>query len=174
MAEGESSVSDVDAARRQNALVGYQMAISLWIAQGEQGWARFNVMLVTNSVILAAISLAVTSQRPPAVFTLLLPVVGLLFCGVWFVLVRREAAYGYYYILSARELEEKYLSDPIQTVSRGGCFGEGGTVSVEISSKPVQLRMSRMARILRARTAANLIIVVIAILYLAAIPMLMF
>lgn len=169
MSEARSSMLDSDAARRENALVGYQVAISLWAAHGEQGWARFNVMLVMNSVILGVIGLAITSPRPLPVFTLFLPIVGLFFCVIWLIFVHREAEYGHYYILSARELEEKYLFEPVQIVSRGGHFRDGIPVSIEIGCKPVQLRMSRVARALKARTAASWTVVILAILYIAII-----
>ena len=126
-------------------------------------------MVVTNSLVLAIIGLTITSQQKLWVFTLLLPLVGLALCGIWFVLIRREAEYGIYYVLSARELEEKYLSDQVRTVSRGGLFAEGSNVTIEIGGKPVQLRMSRLARLLRARNAASWVIVLLATLYVAAI-----
>lgn len=72
--------------------------------------------------------------------------------------MRRETEYANYYVLSARELEEKYLSDPIKTVSRGGFFAEGSTVTIEIDGAPFKRRMSKCARILRARHAANVVI----------------
>ncbi len=169
MDKGRSSVVDVDAVRRENALIGYQMAISLWTYQGEGGWTTFNVMLVANSIVIAVIGFAITSERPLLVFTLVLPIVGLLLCGIWFVLMRRQTEYSDYYILCAREIEQKYLSDPVKTVSRGGLFGEGGTVTIEIDGESIQLRMSRWARILRAKTAANLVIVIFAFLYIATI-----
>ena len=169
MSESKPSTVDVDSIRRENALIGYQMAISLWTFQGEQSWARFNIMLVANSIVIAVIGLAFTSQRPVAVFTLLLPIVGLLLCGIWFAHTRREAEYSDYDILSARELEEKYLSDPVKTVSRGGLFAEGATVTIEIGGKTTQLRMGRLARSLRAKAAAKWVILILALLYIATI-----
>lgn len=141
MSESKLPNADGDFARRENALVGYQMAISLWTYQEEQGWARFNFMLVANSLVIAVIGLALTSQRPLIIFTGLLPVAGLLLCGIWFAVIKRESAYSDYYVLSARELEEKYLFDPVKTVSRGGLFAEGSTVTFEINGKPTNLRM---------------------------------
>ena len=47
-----------------NARVGYQVAVSLWIHEGELIWSKFNALLVANSIILAAIG--VTKVRRPA------------------------------------------------------------------------------------------------------------
>jgi hypothetical protein len=169
MPENEPSQADMDTNSRENALIGYQMAIHLWTYQGEQWWARFNIMLVANSIIIASIGLAITSQHQPTAFTLLLPIVGLFLCAIWFILVRREVGYSDYYIMSARELEEKYLSDSVKTVSRGGLFAEGNPVTIEIGGKRKELRMGRLARVLRAKTAANWVIVIMTVLYFAAL-----
>jgi len=169
MSEEQSSNTDPNSARRENALVGYQMAIELWTNQGVQGWARFNGMLVVNSIIIAVIGLTITSQRQLTVLTFLLPLLGLLLCGIWFVLGRREAQYSDYYIHAARELEEKYLSDPVKVISRGGLFAEGQPVTIEISGKSKELRMSKLAQIFRAKTVANWMIAILAIIYIAAI-----
>jgi hypothetical protein len=159
---------DSDSTRREKALIGYQMAVALWTNQGNQSWARFNVMLVVNGIIIAAIGLA-SNQNPQPLLTLLLPFAGLLICAIWFILTRREKAYSDYYVMSARELEEKYLSDPVKTVSRSGLFAEGETVIIEISGKPIELHMGKLARVLNARAAANWIIIILAILHVATI-----
>ena len=167
MTESRPSGEDVDAARRENALIGYQMAINIFWYQGEQVWARFNVMLFANSVVLGSIGLVFTSQHELDVLTLLLSITGLLLCAIWFMQMQREAEYSTYYILAARELEEKYLSDPVKTLSRGGLFAEGKPITLEIGGEPKPLRMSRLAGTLRSRTAATLVIVILAGLYIA-------
>jgi hypothetical protein len=146
MTEGKPSTENFDSAVRENALAGYQVAISLWTSHGELGWARFNGMLVANSIIIAVIGLTFTSQQQLTAFMVLLSILGLLLCGVWFFLGRREAQYSDYFVLSARELEEKYLT-PLKTISRGGPFAEGQTVTIE----------------------ARWIIVILAILYVATL-----
>ena len=70
--------------RIEIALMGYQTAIDLWISQGDQSWARFNVMLVVNTIILAVIGLN-PAQNSPLPFALLLPIAGLLICIIWFI-----------------------------------------------------------------------------------------
>lgn len=169
MAENEPSPTDMNTISRENALIGYQMAIHLLTYQGEQWWARFNILLVANSIVIASIGLTITSQRQSTAFTLLLPIVGLFLCAVWFILLRRDVAYSDYYIMSARELEEKYLSDSVKTISRGGLFGEGNPVTIEISGERKELRMSRLARIVRGKTAASWVIIIMTILYIAAL-----
>jgi hypothetical protein len=45
MTEDKTSAVDIETARREKALLGYEMAITLWIFQGQQRWARFNVTI---------------------------------------------------------------------------------------------------------------------------------
>ena len=173
MTEDKTS-ADIETATREKALLGYEMAINLWIFQAEQGWARFNIMLFVNSIILGIIGLIITNSNSQQDLRLLpFPaIVGFLLCGIWFLFMKRETEYARYYIRSALELEEKYLSDTVKTVSRGRLFAEGKEVTVETSDEPTsQLRMSWLARILRARTAATVVIVILALLYIATISL---
>ena len=41
----------------ENARVGYTKAVDLWIYMGGEVWSRFNVMLVANSIVLAAVGI---------------------------------------------------------------------------------------------------------------------
>jgi hypothetical protein len=172
MSENRTS-TDIEAATREKALLGYEMAINLWIFQAEQGWARFNIMLFVNSIILGIIGLFITDSNPKSLWLLpLLAIVGLLLCVIWFLFMKRETEYAYYYIRSARELEEKYLSDTVKTVSRGRLLAEGHEVTIETSDEPTsQVRMSWLAQRLRARSAATVVVVVLVVLYIATISL---
>lgn len=150
--------------KRKNILTGYQAAINLWMYQGEQVWARFNIMLVANSIVVAAIALAITSQDPLPIFTEFLPIVGIILCVFWFLLIKRESEYADYYINSARELEEQYLA-PIKTVSRGGSFGNGRKVILKIHGKEKPFQMSCWARLCKAKTISNFVILIFILLY---------
>ena len=166
MTEDKQLVRDADVVRRENARVGYQAAVDLWTYEGEQSWARFNVMMVANSIVIAVIGVALTSQSPLPVLTVVLPIVGLVLCAVWFLIMKRSFDYQTYYVLSARELEEHYLADPVKTVSRGGSFADGKPVSVEINGNLRTLRMSRWSRIVRAQWASYIVVGVFVVVYI--------
>jgi uncharacterized membrane protein YjgN (DUF898 family) len=151
----------------ETVLVGYQMAISLWIHHSEQVWARFNIMFVGHSIVIAAIGLLTTSQTPSPLLATFLSVLGLFLCVLWFFLIRRGNEYAKYYTLSARELEERYLSPHVRTVSRGGLFADGESVNFEIPGI-MPLRMSGEAR-LEARPATYATSLAFAAFYLIAI-----
>lgn len=193
MAKTESPVAEVEPEKRETALVGYQVAVDLWINEGQQEWAMFNGMLVGNSILIAAITLVITAVlgqyldsklstatstlQSLAVFAILfmglpqfslfLSVLGLLLCGIWFAFERRTSQYSDYWVKCARELEERYLADTLNSISRGGTFAEGGTVTVEISGKPTEMRMSRWSRIIRGKAVPTWVTAVLAIIYVA-------
>jgi hypothetical protein len=116
-------------------------------------WSRYNAMLVANSVILAAIGLTGDATERSFALDVGLPLVGILLCLLWVSLVARGFDYFAYWILSARELEERYMAAEVVTVSRGGPFSSGKPVSFVIDGKPYIYRMSRasLAKILPRR-----------------------
>jgi hypothetical protein len=77
------------------------------------------------------------------VLTVVLPVAGLILCIPWFLLTERGFDYHNYYVLSARELEEHYLSDPVKTVSRDGSFGKGESITLEIGGRTTDVTNGR-------------------------------
>jgi len=133
----------IEQAKIENARVGYQVAVSLRIHEGELFWDQFNALLVANSIFLATIGLAMSTSSPLRVFSLGMPIAGIILCMLWFLLTKRRFAYRLYYTLSAREIEEKFLSDSVQTISRGGDFADGKEIKLTIGGrlKPLQLRV---------------------------------
>lgn len=166
MSEDQQPTNDTNVAVQQNARVGYRAAVNLITYEGEGVWARFNVMLVANSIIMAVIGSALTSERVLPVLTVCLPIAGVLLCAWWFVLLKRGFDYRRYWILSARELEERYLANPVKTLSRGGVFADDDEepVSFIIGGETRPYRMSRLGRI-RFTKWYWVIILMFAILY---------
>jgi hypothetical protein len=171
--------------RAENARVGYQSAIALWTYQGNLNWSRFNVMLTANSIILAVIGVAFTSQRSLPVFTLslpllglvslpvstrLLPLLGLFLCAAWFLLTVRGYDFQRYWSRSALELEEKYLANSVKTVSRSRPYGKGEEILLEIGGESIPLRMGLWSRFAESqRRISYLVIVVFAVLYVVTL-----
>jgi hypothetical protein len=158
------NISDIEDAR-----IGYQIAINLWSSEGEENWARFNVMLVANSVIIAVIGLTITNQPPIPSISIGMSVVGLILCITWFLIMRRGFDYQNYYVMSARELEERFLAPVVKTVSRGGAFAEGQPVIIEIGGKPKTLLMSWWSRRSRAKYISEIVIFIFAAIYIFAV-----
>jgi hypothetical protein len=157
-----------DMSRNENVRAGYQAAISLWIFEEERVWNIFNVMLVANSILVALIGLSATAtpQRPLPIFV---PIIGLILCVAWFLLAKRGFDYRIYWVLSAREFEEKYLADSVKIASRGASFADGKPVQFEIAGKPLTFRLSMWSRLFRAAQVSYVIIIVFVIMYVASL-----
>lgn len=133
-------------ARPGNAIVGYQAAVNIWVAQTQLIWSRFNVMIIANSIILAAIGLAMWGNHPLSVpFTRALCLAGLVVSLAWLVAYRRASQLSSYFLSSARELEGQ-LTEPVVTISRGIMFSEGKEVTLTIDGEKKKLRLSWLAR----------------------------
>ena len=151
----------------ENARVGYQVAASLRTSRAEELWSQFNAFVTANSIILAAAVITIGSPAPTPVLSIGMPVVGLVLCALWSVLHVRGVAYVRYYLLSARELEEQFLSGSVRTLSRGGQLAEGEAIELLLDGQQRPRRMDFLGRVLRVRTVAYLVITVFAIMYVS-------
>lgn len=129
-----------------DARIGYQAALSLVTYEGSATWARFNVMLIANGVLLAAASVILTTTRDSTVATLLfytaagsIAVAGLALCGAWLAMTARGFRYFDYWILSARQIEENSLQGDVVTLSRGSRLPEGVHLPLAHETRRVQL-----------------------------------
>ena len=104
----------------ESARVGYQVAVDLWTFQSSLNWSRFGAMLTANSIITAVIGIALFSQPSVALLKIglpLVPLIGLWLCILWVFLMVRGNDFHMYWKSQACELEERYLSDVLSTVS---------------------------------------------------------
>lgn len=162
---------------KENIRAGYKAALDLWVYSGSHAWARFNVMLVAQGIVISALAVAASSKDPPRAL-LILPAIGLVMTWFWFALMKRSFDYERYYILCARELEGKLREKPssspadiveVDIVSRGSRFSEGEMVEFNISGQRRFLQMGCWSRVLRARGVSYLLIVVFAIVHLLSL-----
>jgi hypothetical protein len=149
----------------ETAHVGYQVAVSLWSHAGNEVWTRFNMMLVANSIIIAVIGIALSAQRNLNLLTASMSATGIALCIAWYLITKRGFAYQVYYLFSAREIEEQYLSNTIHTMSRGGPFGYGKPINLTIDNKPMTFQMDRTSRLLSAQKGAYLTVLVFVVIY---------
>jgi len=121
----------------ENARVGYQVAVDLWIAETTLRWSKFNAMLVANSLVLAALAFC-----QPILPAYMVAIAGLWLCAVWFLAARRGSDYHDFYIANARSLEERHLK-PAVLVSDGARFSAGDRVTVKLGDdKSIDQQMS--------------------------------
>lgn len=155
----------LDRIRRENARVGYQVALDLWISQTGVCWDRVNSAIVTNSIFVGVIGLAISNLRPIALLVRILSLAAVALNLCWLHLLQRGFNRGKYYMRSARELEEQYLSDPIKTVGkRGDLNAMGKRVTLVIDGKSKELEGSWFGW-LKSEYASYVIITVFLALY---------
>jgi hypothetical protein len=151
---------------RDNARVGYQAAVSLMTAEGNLIWTRYGLMILAHTIILTAIGLTSSTPQPvKAIIFVGLSLVGLVLCRVWWLVNDVGFRYFFYWLFSARELEELHLS-PTRTLSRGTPFTSGEVVTVFVGGEERQLPLGRKDRI-KVVHASKAIIIIFGLLYVA-------
>jgi hypothetical protein len=153
----------------ENARVGYQVAASLWIYEGGLIWSKFNALLVANSIILTAIGLAMSAPAGvrilPDVFSISMPILGIILCVFWWGITRRSFLYHRCWVLSAREAEELFLKNAVRTATRGGALARGEDVEFDVGGPPNERTIYPLQSFLRVETAAYIMICLFGLLY---------
>ena len=145
---------------------GYSTAIALWAYEGNTIWAKFTAMVYANTILLATLGLVITSNRSAqlVVLRIALAALGLGLCIAWVLLTVRSFDFYKYWILSARELEER-LVGPVPTVSRGAGFADGREITFR-TREPQLHQLRRLSRLAKVETVTYCIISVFAVVYL--------
>jgi hypothetical protein len=151
----------------ENARVGYQVAAHLRTSRAAELWSQFGVFMTANSILLAAATLIAGSGQVALVLTKGIPAVGLILCCLWLVLHARGVSYIRYYLLSARELEERFLSDQVKTLSRGSQYATGRNTELTLNGSSRVIRIDFLGRILPVRWIAHAIVLLFMLMYLA-------
>lgn len=145
----------------ESAKLGYEMYIQLWIYEGNSVWAKFNAMLVANGIVFAAFT-----QIESKLTLVLLGILGVLLCIGWYTITIRGFKAIDYWIFSARELEEQYLSSSLTGVKRGSDFFGGKQVVFNFGKRPKKLKMPGYSNWINNRNSSFFIISLFAISYI--------
>jgi hypothetical protein len=153
-----------------DARVGYQVATSIWASQADVGHARYNVMMIANSIFLGVIGLALTRIPPMRLLAVVLAGFGFWFCILWLHAFKRGYAYGIHLVRSARELE-KYLG-VVKTLSTGGQLIRGEEVKYDLKDadkSELSLKYDWFVRLGKTESASSIAICSFMALYLSII-----
>jgi hypothetical protein len=124
---------------RDNARIGYQAAISLATHEGSNVWVRYGLMLVVHTFIFSVFGFTAGLPQPTkSLIWIGLSLAGMVLCVLWWVVNEIGFRYFFYWIFSARELEEHYL-EPIHTVGRAFPLAGEGDVSVAVGGVDLRL-----------------------------------
>lgn len=163
-----------------NARIGYQVAASLEANEVRALWSRFNAMLTANGIIIGVIGWSLNSaitERIPVLMTIPIAMsgFGVILCASWYLLVARKQKFCEYLMLSARELEQRWLCEPVQTLERGGrLVGDKALkqpqerIKIKLGDQTKEIWMRPWER-WRTRIVSNSIIGLFGILYLVSL-----
>lgn len=94
-----------------NARVKYQGALDVYISECQIIWSRYSAMLIFNTLLFSFIGLIEQKSLQVSFYPILLPVLGLISCYVWFATADRGFKWIDYWISAANQLEQEYLFD---------------------------------------------------------------
>lgn len=155
------STVDIDTVR-----IGYQIATDLRLSRSDETWSQFNAFVTANSIIVAAETLTASMQNLNTLISLVVPIFGIAVCLIWLVAHVRGMGFAVFYLLVAREIEEKYLRGDINIYSRGGDFSDGKPITLDIGGQKLTYRLNLLGRIFRGRPIAYLVILIFVSIHL--------
>lgn len=114
--------------------VKYQIAINLFIHEGQVHWSRYNAMLVVNTALFALLTFNKDSFDLK-VLSFFAPIFGLILCGLWRTMTNRGFIWMKHWMVEANKLE-KQLKGPLTPIQNGDelrlKMGEGFTKNASI------------------------------------------
>jgi hypothetical protein len=152
----------------ETARTGYESALNYSTLNQNIIWSVFNTMLVANSIVVTGIGIIHSTQTLMSFFQIFLPLMGILLCLIWFMLVQRHLQLSIFFLFSAREIEECYLKDTLRTFHNGGKFSDGEPVTLTIDGKEKKCQMGFPEKIVKGRISLYGIIVIFTLFYFAA------
>jgi len=151
----------------ENARIGYQVASNLWVCAAGILWSKFNALLLANSIVIGSMILSMTVSKCFSIFISIgMSIAGIFLCILWFLLTKRTLEGYEYWIHSTREIEEKFLTPSVKTVSRGGDFADGKEVSLNIGYKSKPMRISWFGRLLHDKVTSYAIIFIFFLMHI--------
>lgn len=147
----------------EDVRVGYQVASAAWTYEGSTIWAKFNAFLVANTLTLAASGFSEYGLPRWA-----LGILGLVLCGVWYLIITRSFQNYTYWIMCMREFEGR-MGDAVKTLERGARYADGEEVGFDLPKGELRIRMTQSGASVRVQTACRILIAAFALLYVALI-----
>lgn len=157
----------IDTTTLEIAKLGYETAIQLWEGESQNRHSEDNSMLVTNSLILAAIgfSYQTTNLYPPVKY--FLPIVGIIMCLAWYMSAKRAIEKAIFWIYCAREIEGNFFHNVFKQTYRGHLFSKGVAIEFILEGKGRLRRMKFWGRLVKKQVLFNFVILIFVIMYIA-------
>jgi hypothetical protein len=97
--------------------------------------------------------------------------IGFLLCIIWYLIIKRGLSYERYWVYSAREIEEQFLSIPLKTISRGGTYSDGECVflgkkeGIVTKEFPLQIKPRILGKTIRTGLLINSTILIFTVVH---------
>ena len=86
----------------------YQTSVNLFTSEGSILWSRYNTFLIINSIIVTLLGYTYNKSRSlPLLIGIPIPLVGMIFCYLWWKMTKKGFYWIKFWIQTAREIEEK-------------------------------------------------------------------
>jgi hypothetical protein len=132
--------------KSQQYIVGYQTAITLWLAYAQEIWSLSNIMLVANSILVGASAVLLTATTPIPMLAFIFSLGGIILSLIWFLIAKREHLFRRYFMYSAREMEDEHLDSTVGLLRRLDEFMENSKISFNQTKQPTihPMKFNRM------------------------------
>lgn len=142
------------------AKLGYEMAIQLWIYEGNSIWSKFNVMLVVHTILFNLLASKESSNYISHISAF-----GIVISLLWLIMTKKGFYSLDYWIYTARELEENHFNNIIKNVKRGNKFTSGSKITFAFKGNN-SLKIQKPLNWLNNRFSAYIIIYLIIFVYI--------
>ncbi len=140
----------------------YTLAISLMQYHTQLLWSEFGAFFVAETVIIAFLGNAMTSDLPHYTLVLIGSIIGFIICLPWW----STFSHNYeYYILRIAQARQHEMTLGLNLFTQGKSLSEGCIVKID----DVNFQHSLSAKILPPRNAVKLLIILFGLVFVALI-----
>lgn len=150
----------------QDEIASYESAVQLSISNAQGVWEIHNSMLLVNSILIGLVMLIIDRPVYGHVLGIIFPCLGVIINFVWLCLVIRARRYADYFVLSAREIENRSFAEPSQLLTRGARFASGESVSFSFGDSTRSIKMGRLAKLGRVITSSLILVCSFGVIYI--------
>ena len=142
--------------------IGYNAAIQMASSNGNMIWAAFGALIGANAVFVTLIGVVMKLYEDIDLLPILMSLLGIILCVIWFFTISRQFAYTEYWLIYARNLEKKTLAPQVDLLEKGKSYGEGKVIHLEEQ----HIFMPWFGRVFKVKQLASAVIYLFLVLYI--------
>ena len=110
--------------------IGYSGAISMTSVESTIIWSAFRTLIGANALLVTFVGAAMKLYPDKLWLPIVMSLVGIVVCILWFLTLTRQFSYCNYWIAWAKYLEKKTLAPDVEMFEKGKSYGEGAEVEI--------------------------------------------